>query len=223
EGKQERNRGGGICDAMWYSPWKMLSFPVLFGIVHLRGLIGQEDVYRPSPPTIHKFPAPQSSSDGQVIAITCKGDIHSSEGTYYLYNSQHQNYTQFLHLTRDEKTATFTIKLGIHSFGNYSCNYKTKIFGNWVYSPFSKHVSITQEDEWRYKAEQDAQRNLCWHVDVISGVLLIVLLIVTLTFFFIVNKAAQSKRHTIKRKSITADGVQSFDQQDATCKCHFDI
>ncbi|XP_048470243.1 uncharacterized protein LOC109921541 isoform X1 [Rhincodon typus] len=201
---------------MWNFLWKMLSFPVFFGIVHLRGLVRQEDVYKPSPPTIHKSPAPQSNSDGQTIAITCKGNIHSNESTYYLYNSRHQNYTQLLHLTGDEKTATFVIKMGTDSIGNYSCNYKTKVLGNWVYSPFSKHISITQEDEWQRKAEQDAQKKLCLYVDLTCGALLIVLIIVTLTSFFIVNKATQGKRHNIERKSITADGITKLEEHDAT-------
>ncbi|XP_060712772.1 uncharacterized protein LOC132837097 [Hemiscyllium ocellatum] len=88
------------------------------------------------------------NSNTDNVMISCKGEIRSKGGIFYLYNSQQENFIQHRHVPGLEDASTFTISAHEYSStGNYSCRYQTEVNGCPILSPFSQPVSVTEKRE----------------------------------------------------------------------------
>uniref|UniRef100_UPI00398EF99D T-cell-interacting, activating receptor on myeloid cells protein 1-like isoform X2 n=1 Tax=Pristiophorus japonicus TaxID=55135 RepID=UPI00398EF99D len=100
-------------------------------------------------PTIYMDPDSGTASNGNNVAISCKGDIRSGGGTFHLYKDGKGNPVQSRTVTGGEQIVTFTINTRSEgSGGNYSCRYQTEVVGRSTDSPFSKDVAITEKEQY---------------------------------------------------------------------------
>uniref|UniRef100_UPI00398F72D5 leukocyte immunoglobulin-like receptor subfamily B member 3 isoform X1 n=1 Tax=Pristiophorus japonicus TaxID=55135 RepID=UPI00398F72D5 len=158
-------------------------------------------------PTIDMDPDSGTASNGNNVAISCKGDVRSGGGTFHLYKDRKGNPVQSRTVTGGEQIVTFTINTRSEgSGGNYSCRYQTEVVGHSRDSPFSKDVAIT---------EKDADNGLLLNVGLGCGVVIIVLLFVAIICLLII-KRRQRRRQNNKRSRASAGGVTSAEDADNT-------
>ncbi|XP_041038158.1 uncharacterized protein LOC121274851 [Carcharodon carcharias] len=162
--------------------------------IHLAGQLSQ--------PSIIKSKATLSRAS---ILISCKGDIRSTGGRFYLYNNRYDQPQQVLEVLAHERTVSFTVKVVENSsVGNYSCRYGTKVLGRWMESPLSPTIAVT---------EGAGDNELLLHVGLGCGASIIVVLTVVLTSIFIV-KTGRNKRQKFERGGAAACEVHLEEDND---------
>ncbi|XP_038644275.1 uncharacterized protein LOC119960732 [Scyliorhinus canicula] len=103
---------------------------------------------RLSQPTINKFKNVGLTSSGEIVLISCNGDIRSSGGMFHLYRNRSMEPIQSHQMNGDQRTATFKVNVtGNDYLGSYGCRYQTHVGGNWTDSPWSKDVVVTENDQ----------------------------------------------------------------------------
>ncbi|XP_067878020.1 immunoglobulin superfamily member 1-like isoform X2 [Heterodontus francisci] len=194
---EKYNAGSYTCRCLHVSngKWKysVLSDPVQIGI-------GDELLE----PTINEDLDSRAVSNGENVEISCKGDIRSTGGTFYLYKNRKENPVQFRNVSGDEGTVTFIINaMGKGSGGNYSCRYQTEVTGRRMASPFSNDVMIT---------EKDAPKSSLLKVGLRCMALIIVLIIAALILFLIIRRGRIRKQKNDREAA--AGGVTIYEDID---------
>ncbi|XP_072405153.1 uncharacterized protein [Chiloscyllium punctatum] len=102
---------------------------------------------KPSPPIVSIVQG-SASPEGDTVIITCRGEIRSRGGIFYLYKSHFRGFTQLRRVTVDEQSVNFTVSVtGKEAAGNYSCLYQTEISGHPIASSFSESVTIAWKQQ----------------------------------------------------------------------------
>ncbi|XP_078391681.1 uncharacterized protein LOC144673984 [Cetorhinus maximus] len=162
--------------------------------IHFGGQLSQPSIVRSN-----------ATLSRKSILISCKGDIRSSGGRFYLYNNRYHQPRQVREARAHERTVNFTVKVVENSSaGNYSCRYGTNVLGRWMESPLSQPIAVTEE------AGDD---ELLLHVGLGCGASVIVVLVVVLTLVLIV-KTGRNKRQKFQRGGAAACGVRLGEDND---------
>ncbi|XP_048476598.1 uncharacterized protein LOC125487947 isoform X2 [Rhincodon typus] len=151
-----------------------------------------------SKPMIKVLSDSGSSSSGDYVVISCKGDIRPRGGIFNLCHSQKNDFTQERPVSGVENIAFFTIN--IHepiSVGNYSCQYETEVNGHVITSPFSQSVAVVERGKEGHTSK-DAQMRLYLYVGLGCTAVIIVVLCL------IIIKKGRYKSQTIQRTAPSA-------------------
>ncbi|XP_059497408.1 immunoglobulin superfamily member 1-like [Stegostoma tigrinum] len=135
---------------------------------------------KPSPPRVSTVQGPAASPGKEFVIITCRGEIRSRGGIFYLYKNQFANFTQLRRVTAHEQSVNFTVNVtGKDTAGNYSCLYQTEISGHPVASSFSESVAIF----WKGK-EQKQDHTMVMLVHLYLSVFVLILMVVIIVEHF---------------------------------------
>ncbi|XP_067833429.1 uncharacterized protein [Heptranchias perlo] len=160
-----------------------------------------------SVPSIFMDPDSGAVSNGEMLEITCQGDIRSTGGTFYLYKDLERTTAQSQNVTGAQRSVTFTINTERKgSSGKYHCEYETQVTGRWLISPPSKDVTITVKG---------AGKRFLLKVGLGCTAGIIVLLFVVLACFLI-SKTRKTRKQNTERNEALSAGVTIQETGDNT-------
>ncbi|XP_067833455.1 uncharacterized protein [Heptranchias perlo] len=160
-----------------------------------------------SVPSIFMAPDSGAVSNGEMLHVTCRGDIRSTGGTFYLYKGLDGKVAQSHSVSGAEGTVTFTINIeNKDSSGKYRCRYQTQFAGREFLSPSSKDVTITVKG---------AGKRFLLYVGLGCAAGIIVLLFVVLACFLI-SKTRKTRRQNTERSEALSAGVTIQETGDHT-------